>query len=415
MSKAARPGYPISIAPAIRAGDKYPMNSSSRPMRMLVLLAGLGVLVVLIAAVPTLRGAIDRNVSSHEALRLVQGIDWTKPEQVCLPATPPFLNPVDCVGQSLCYVTRVSAVRAGYWQVAQASGSQTDDLTVFMQGWSAWCSDGQDAALTLWKRAAKPIGHKFLMQAQQALVRHEAEAALRNAKIVHELAPSAQTFFLLGSAYDQSGDTQRALDAYLAALASESPTSEMYFQTGELEWRSGENERARVHFARAIELDSSNWNYWHLYGSAFLNLHDWKNAEDAFWRATELNPTFGHSYAGLSFALLQQEKFAQAQDSMQNTLRFISDQHQQAGYLAEFGKILSLHGQMAQAQVLYTQAVELTPENGGFWGALVGLYTMQNDCAGLSRAYADYTARRARLGLAATEIPMCTAKPPVSQ
>lgn len=354
----------------------------------LILLGGL----LLLAFVPALRDAMERNISALQIKQVVSGIEWTDATQICRSlAPPPVLTTRACSALGDCYLAGVLALRRGEWDNVRTSfPADPDPLEVFLLGWSHFCDGTFDSAIATWSFAAAPIQLKFLAAAEASLAGGEADAAMRQGTLAHALKPSSESFLVLAGAQDALEQEPAALKTYYRAIEQNMANARTYGQVGELEWRLGINQSARTHLAEAVRLDPRAWHYWQVYGSLLFRLQDWSASETAFVHAAELAPDFGAAHGGVALTQLRLGKLEQGRDAVKATMTFTPDVRAQAGYLGEFAKLAADAGDLKWSAELYTRALGRTPTNKEWWNALVATYAGMGDCAKMESVYRAY-------------------------
>lgn len=367
------------------------------------------IILVVLWLAPALLRAIERNRFALAIQPQLVGLDWLEEAQVCAShVPPPELELPACTDYSSCYLNALFALRQGAWDNAKSDLESADEsLALWVRGWSEWCSGSPSLAMAVWKQNAIALGGKFYRSGQLAIETRDWSRALRVLTSANELVPGRDTSFLLGRAYDGSGDLPHALRWYRASLEGNDAPPGMYWQTAELEYRLKDLTPAREHAEIAVRGSPLQFQYWQTYGNILYSLGDWAEAEAAYSRVIALEPMYPHAYAGLGFVLVSQQRLADARAPILRAVELLDDQKQQAGYLAAYAAALTSAGDRPAAAELYAQAVKFHPENEGLWGALMNTYVSMGECERAADAFAQHAAVLAGQNKSPGSPPVC--------
>lgn len=126
--------------------------------------------------------------------------------------------------------------------------------------------------------------------------------------------------------------------------------------------RTSAEEAAR----RAIELEEGA-EFWHLLGLIVKTQDRWREAEVAFLKAIELNPTYAQAWSDLSLVYLHLEKLSKAEEAARKATDI---ERSEGRHWNNLGTVLWRLNQLPGAESAYRRAIELERGKPAFWGDL---------------------------------------------
>jgi tetratricopeptide (TPR) repeat protein len=117
---------------------------------------------------------------------------------------------------------------------------------------------------------------------------------------------SAEDWFNLGIAAEESGNLEGAVEAYQNAMTVEDPQPEVCFNLGNTYYAMGRNVEAAACFIRATEVDAEYVEAWNNLGNALTEIGRHDQAIPAYKQALAIEPSYAdaHYNLGETLALL---------------------------------------------------------------------------------------------------------------
>ena len=112
----------------------------------------------------------------------------------------------------------------------------------------------------------------------------------------------------------------------------------------------------------AVELDPENAVYRNALGVAQLQLRRWPEAQTAFEKAIQIEPTYAEAYHNLGLAFASQNKLDQAVLNYRKALTFPTYPSPELAY-HNLGEAYLRQGKLKEAEESLRQAVQLEPKN----------------------------------------------------
>jgi protein O-GlcNAc transferase len=214
-------------------------------------------------------------------------------------------------------------------------------------------------------------------------------AALAHVRSALTLAPrDPVAHYAHAELQDAGGDKPSAIASLKAALELDPRFAQALRYLGILLGESGDAEGAVAAFEAALRLDPNHARAWNNLGNAQRTLGRLEDAERSFVRALALRPDYALAAANLGEVQRDQGEVERAEATLRAALA------RETGTpfrptVALLAGLLRERGALDEAEKLYRQAIELSPqESGGQWFSLGWLLTERNEPKQAREAYA---------------------------
>jgi tetratricopeptide (TPR) repeat protein len=212
------------------------------------------------------------------------------------------------------------------------------------------------------------------------------EQAIAEWRKALEFDPGEASVYLnLGVALARMGKLDEAIVQYQKALAITPDAAEVHFRLGSALADAGKFDEAIAHFRKVLETRPANQSgtydatTYNLMGRALAGKGRMAEALEDLEKATQLHPGFGPHLYDYALALVQANRFDEAQESVEAALRNDGD-------LAEahllLGELLARKRHLAEAAREYQRALELRPDFGRAHLDLATVLAAQGDMPG---------------------------------
>ena len=208
----------------------------------------------------------------------------------------------------------------------------------------------------LWPQRANDFMYLYVLSiaADAAAQKELSEKALT--KLVDVGGDSPEFHLMLGKAYLNRQETQKAVDELQRAASSNPNLPFVHFNLGIAYVRAGDNARAEEEFRRDIRIEPDLPEPYQLLGEFYVRAGKDDEAEKLFQEALQRNPKMPDSLSGLAKIYLRQEKYQQALAAADAALRLVPN----AGNLHFVrGRILTKLGHPEDAKKELTLAAQM--------------------------------------------------------
>lgn len=137
---------------------------------------------------------------------------------------------------------------------------------------------------------------------------------------VQPVPHTAEEWFEMGCAHEDSGRLPEAAQAYRQALAAGGPDKEAAFNLANVLYASGRKEQAVERYRQAVEIDHTFVAAWNNLGNVLTELGERDEAEAAFEKALEIDPANGDARYNLAELLEQTNRREQAREHFRRYL-----------------------------------------------------------------------------------------------
>jgi len=192
------------------------------------------------------------------------------------------------------------------------------------------------------------------------------EAAIAEWKKALESNPGEAVVYLnLGVALARMGKPDEAIAQYRKALAITPDAAEVHFRLGSALNDTGKFDEAIAHFRNVLETrpenksDTYDATTYNLMGRALAGKGQMAEALEDLEKATRLHPGFGPHLYDYALALIQVNRFDEAQESVEAALR--ADANLPAAHILR-GELLARKRELPEAAGEYRRALELRPD-----------------------------------------------------
>jgi predicted O-linked N-acetylglucosamine transferase (SPINDLY family) len=214
-------------------------------------------------------------------------------------------------------------------------------------------------------------------------------AALAHVRSALTLAPrDPVAHYAHAELQDAGGDTPSAIASLKRALELDPRFAQALRYLGILLGESGDAEDAVAAFEEALRLDPNHARAWNNLGNAQRTLGRLEDAERSFVRALALRPDYALATANLGEVQRDQGEVERAEATLRAALARETGTPFRPTVVLLAG-LLRERGALDEAEKLYRQAIELSPqESGGQWFSLGWLLTERNEPKQAREAYA---------------------------
>ncbi len=169
----------------------------------------------------------------------------------------------------------------------------------------------------------------------------------------------AQAYLILGLAYAQDGQEEKAIEAYEKCIQIQPESGPAYFYLGAVYEQSGRRERAYQALKKSVELDDTNsgaLNYLgYMYAEDAINL---EQAEELIKKALEIEPDNGAYIDSLGWVYFKKGMLDLALAQIEKASKLLEDPE----VLEHLGDIYQTKGDFQKATQAYRRALELDPQ-----------------------------------------------------
>jgi TolB-like protein/Flp pilus assembly protein TadD len=191
-----------------------------------------------------------------------------------------------------------------------------------------------------------------------------AESACHRTLTLDESSPGI--FEALGDLYAESGQYDKATEAYESALVLAPQSAEAMMGLGRSSERSGDSEEAQGYLQLAIDSDPGHWKTHNALGSFFFNQGRYEEAIPHFRRVTALEPDYAIAHNNLGAAYMLSGQYDKAVQEFSSSLALQPDRN----VYSNIGSAQFLLRNFDEAAAMYQRAVELAPDYYRLWGHL---------------------------------------------
>jgi putative PEP-CTERM system TPR-repeat lipoprotein len=172
---------------------------------------------------------------------------------------------------------------------------------------------------------------------------------------------SVELFYLLGVAHSYSAQEDRALAAFLNALALGGQGDLLHFRIGASLEQLGRIDEAAEHFRKAIELNPKNAEAYNYLGYMFVDRGiQLGEAIVMIQKALEIEPQNGAYVDSLGWAYFKQGRFSEALTEMERAVQYLGDDPTVREHLADVYWANSMHKEAIAAWEL---SLALNPDS----------------------------------------------------
>ena len=201
-----------------------------------------------------------------------------------------------------------------------------------------------------------------------------AQAEVVSRKYV-ELAPNdSRAHHLLGMSLQAQRRLAEAQREFEASLLLSPDYIEPLTQLASLAWRQGRQDAALARLRQQIALVPSSGPHYHLLGQLYTALGDVKQAETAFLKAVELEPSLVGAYGQLASLYVSSNQHGEALAKMEEALESNPDN---PSVLMLAGMLYQETGDLPQAQERYERALAVQPGFAAAANNLAYLYSLE--------------------------------------
>jgi len=191
-------------------------------------------------------------------------------------------------------------------------------------------------------------------------------------------SPAARSYFQYGLELSEQGFDVPALGAF-EQVAKADPTAAAFFNLGTLYMKAGRTPQAETAFGRALELQPTHYESANSLGALLAQKGDLPRAIERFKAALAVRPDFPDALNNLGYALYQGGQADQAFELYKKALSYRPDFAQA---LNNLGIYYGQGGDLERASLAFKKAVEADPGYGEAGNNLALVLAAQGDTAG---------------------------------
>jgi len=192
---------------------------------------------------------------------------------------------------------------------------------------------------------------------------HEAEKSCREAlKLDATLQETEQA---LAQLYLASGRNEQAEAVYRSLLTRAPRDAEVYLGIGRALAAQNRSDEAEKNFREAIVVEPGYWMTYNSLGAFLVDLGRTKEAAETFERVTKLAPGNASGFNNYGAALLASGDLEKSAGAFEQSLRI---EPGRSAY-SNLGTVYYYLGRMDEAMTMYTNAIDLAPDDFQLWGS----------------------------------------------
>lgn len=195
---------------------------------------------------------------------------------------------------------------------------------------------------------------------------------------------SSSAWFRLGIAYDNVGQTAKAIEAFQQALRIKPGDTDGWNILGIAYGKTGQSVKAIEALQRALSLQPRDAAAWNNLGIAYDKAGQSAKAIEAFQQALRIMPEYADAWLVLGITYGKAGQTANAIEAYEQALR-IKPENATAWFL--LGVAYGKASQTAKAIEAYEQALRIEPENASAWNNLGVIYSDAGQSAKAVDAY----------------------------
>lgn len=220
---------------------------------------------------------------------------------------------------------------------------------------------GKDREPEIKDGAAAGLAH--MERAILYLERGDLDKAMDDLLVAIELMPdSTAPLLAVAGIYEATGEFQRAVESYRAALALNPNIAPAHFQIGLISKRARRNyDTALPRFLKAVELDSTEVEYAYQLADTYHDLERFPEAKKYFEMAVSLDPD--HAYAHYGLGEILESHLELLDEGFSEYERAISIFPRDADLRFLVGQAYAGHGRKREAKRHLEEFLRLAPES----------------------------------------------------
>ena len=161
----------------------------------------------------------------------------------------------------------------------------------------------------------------LILHGRILLERKDPQKAISELEAAQRLEPNvASLYYLLGIAYGQSGNLERAQSSFEQAIAKDQNFTQAYLALAEMMLNRGQNEACLRYVDQVLQKNSSQPEAILLQGSAFANMRDLPKAEAAFQKYQQLRPDSPQGALRSGLVAIAQKHYDVAEKNLEHAL-----------------------------------------------------------------------------------------------
>jgi tetratricopeptide (TPR) repeat protein len=191
-------------------------------------------------------------------------------------------------------------------------------------------------------------------------------------------------WFILGSAYGESGQFTEAIKAIEQGLSINAKEANAWFILGNAYNESGQYTEAIKAYKQALSIDPENASAWYNLGNAYDEFGQYTEAIKAYKQALSINPEYVEAWHNLGSTYGKSGQHIKAINSYKQAL---SINPENAGAWYNLGNAYSQSGQYTEAIKAYKQALSINPEYVEAWHNLGVVYNISGQTSQVIEVY----------------------------
>ncbi len=169
---------------------------------------------------------------------------------------------------------------------------------------------------------------------------------------------NVSSWYSLGVAYHESGQTSRAIECYQKALSIDPEFADAWYNLGNVHRKSGQTSRAIEYYQKALSIDPEDAEVWNSLGVAYHESGQTSRAIECYQKALSIDPEDAKAWYNLGNAYHESGQTSREIECYQKALS-IDPEYAKAWY--NLGITYRLTGQNQRVMEVYRRLKEIDP------------------------------------------------------
>ncbi|MDH3650387.1 MAG: tetratricopeptide repeat protein [Saprospiraceae bacterium] len=183
-------------------------------------------------------------------------------------------------------------------------------------------------------------------------------------KIIDERPYSFLAWYNLGHAYSCKGDYEKAIEAYEYSIIINEEFELGYRECADLCFQTCQYNKALTLYCDAVDLFGPDSDLLANIGECYLQLNNYKSAQEHFNKASKLDPYNDEVYFYLGLCHAHEDRWLSAINAYFKAIE-IEDRREE--YFCNLAIAFSKVGEFAKAHYYFLKATEIGPEQSSIW------------------------------------------------
>ncbi len=220
----------------------------------------------------------------------------------------------------------------------------------------------------------------------------EYEQAIEKYQEAIKLDPKYVTAYSnCGLAYYNLKQYQEAIEQYKKAVVVDPQYVDAYHNCGLAFYRLNQYQEAIEQYQKAIEVDPQYVDAYLEYGNTLAELYRYDEALNIYEKAIKIDPDYAYAYHNIADYFWQQGKYKKAREKWDEAIKAYqraqptARKENNANHFLYYGSVFyEIFYDFKKAEKLYTEGLQIEPNNIDLMIALVELYIKEQDLSGKS-------------------------------